>query len=456
VLVPYRSEFDPEVGGEGSIDPLGLAALADRLADWIFPGMTARMWRPRFLTAMAAASVIVEPFADALAKDGTTPPWLIFEWYYIEPIARLPEEEISGQRIPGILKAQQAARDKVPMNPARYLKTPKVFGFHGVYKTLATHSKVLDNRLMLNENGNQLLKIWEQEQGLSGYRDGEKNQGAGARFRRLFQDAIKASLQSCQTEKPASWPGATFVLNHLAPHRPGTGERKFLWELLADKNADLRGELFVKLRDKDLLKKFSDEESERSLLKSIRTRVADELRRRLDAIEAYENFCRPLHEGFDRLQFLSSARIPGVINVDDFANDQRISEIASGLQRSMTNARSGLDGSPIQSGFESLVQRFETVRSGGDLFQALCEHHNAVQKGKPPEGKRPWFETTANGGVIVRPPYRIDKNPRRREEFVHDLALHRIQENRAPRPSAFLTKRPEQISLGCFAIQYYF
>jgi hypothetical protein len=36
------------------------------------------MWRPRFLTIMAV-SVIVEPFADAVAKDETTPPWLIFE-----------------------------------------------------------------------------------------------------------------------------------------------------------------------------------------------------------------------------------------------------------------------------------------------------------------------------------------------------------------------------------------
>lgn len=43
MLIPFRSEFDPELEGEGSIDPLGLATLADRLADWIFPGMTARM-----------------------------------------------------------------------------------------------------------------------------------------------------------------------------------------------------------------------------------------------------------------------------------------------------------------------------------------------------------------------------------------------------------------------------
>jgi hypothetical protein len=36
VLIPFRSEFDPEIQGEGSIEALGLVALADRLADWIF------------------------------------------------------------------------------------------------------------------------------------------------------------------------------------------------------------------------------------------------------------------------------------------------------------------------------------------------------------------------------------------------------------------------------------
>jgi hypothetical protein len=41
--------------------------------------MTARMWRPRFLTAMAVASAVVEPFVEAVAKDGTSPPWLVFE-----------------------------------------------------------------------------------------------------------------------------------------------------------------------------------------------------------------------------------------------------------------------------------------------------------------------------------------------------------------------------------------
>jgi len=423
MLNPFRSEFDPEIQGEGSIDPLGLATLADRLADWIFPGITARMWRPRFLTAMTVASAVVESFGESLAKDGTTPPWLIFEWYYVETMARLTEEDINGQRIPGINKARDALRDKVPMNPRRYLKTPKVFGFHGVYKRLATHARLLDSRLMLNENGNQLLKIWEEEQGLSGFREADKSHGEGPRLRRLFQEAIKTSLQSCQTEKPASWPGAVLILNHLTPMRIGNKEGNFLWKQLLDHGANLDGEMFTKLRDKQLLKRFAEKQSERDLLKNLRPRVSEELRRRLEAIEAYENFCRPLHESFDRLQFLSSSRTPGLVRADDFQKDPRVSEIAGDLSAPIKDGRRILADSPIRDSFERLDQRFDDVRSGGDLFYALCEHHEAVQKDKAPEGKRPWFESTTDKGLIVRPPYRINKNPPHREFYVHPYRL---------------------------------
>ena len=43
----YRFAFDPEIQSDGSIDPLGIARFADGPAEWIFLGMTARMWCPR-------------------------------------------------------------------------------------------------------------------------------------------------------------------------------------------------------------------------------------------------------------------------------------------------------------------------------------------------------------------------------------------------------------------------
>src|SRR5437868_5401280 len=145
MLVPYRTLADPEIQGEGSIDPLGVATLADRLADWILPGMTARMSRPRFLTAIAATSLIVEPFADALAADNVTPPWLVLEWHYVEAMAAVKDGQANLRRVAGIDKARQALRDGVPMNADRYLKTPKVFGFHGIYKRLARHVDIVDD-----------------------------------------------------------------------------------------------------------------------------------------------------------------------------------------------------------------------------------------------------------------------------------------------------------------------
>ena len=109
--MPYRSLADPETQGEGSIDPLGLANLADQLANWLLPGMTARMWRPRFLTAIAASSLLIEPFEEEVAKDGLTPPWIVLEWYYVEGIAALAEDNGGNlRRVPGIDKARRALR----------------------------------------------------------------------------------------------------------------------------------------------------------------------------------------------------------------------------------------------------------------------------------------------------------------------------------------------------------
>jgi hypothetical protein len=67
--LPFLSEADPEQSGEGSLDPLGLASLADRLADEIAPGITARMSRIRFVTAISVGAVATEKLSDAVAAE---------------------------------------------------------------------------------------------------------------------------------------------------------------------------------------------------------------------------------------------------------------------------------------------------------------------------------------------------------------------------------------------------
>jgi hypothetical protein len=79
---PFSSEFDPSEEAEGSIDPLGLAPGYERLADRLLPAVTVRMGHPRFVTAIAVGSRLLDEWDDdAVAADGATPPWLVWEWF---------------------------------------------------------------------------------------------------------------------------------------------------------------------------------------------------------------------------------------------------------------------------------------------------------------------------------------------------------------------------------------
>jgi hypothetical protein len=426
MLMPYRTLPDPEVQGEGSIDPLGIATMADRLADWILPGMTARMWRPRFLTAIAATSIIVEPFENEPAADGISPAWLVLEWYYVEAMASLNESDARAlRRIPGIDKARRALEDKVPMSAGRYLKTPKVFGFHGVYRRLARHSDIANDSLALGEAGYRLLRIWEEEQSLPGYSDREATEGGGVKARQLMRDAVKVSLLTGKTERSRSWQGYNFFKDNLAPANTGRREGKFLWDLFAEARPAPHGEIFVLLKDRELRLEFAEHRSERELAKAIRTKMSPELGRRFEAIEAYEGFCRPIQEAFDRLRYLSTSRRPSLLVSQDLNRDSRTEEIATSLKDRVRQARYALTDSPIASEFDLLANKFEAVRNASDLFHVLWDHHFAVQKAKPPEGKRPWFEQTTDGGLLIRPPYRLE-DAWVREEYVHPYRLSSV------------------------------
>src|SRR5262245_26918188 len=109
VSLPFLSLPDPVVTGEGVLDPLGLSALGDRLADWILPRLTARMSRPRFLTAMAVSAVVCDGLEEEIAADGVTPAHILFEWLLVESFAR-QANDWEVLRTPGIDEAR-AVRD---------------------------------------------------------------------------------------------------------------------------------------------------------------------------------------------------------------------------------------------------------------------------------------------------------------------------------------------------------
>ena len=141
---PFLSAYDPVSEAEGSIDPLGLAGTYERLADSMLPGITVRMRRPRFLTALAVGAHVCADFEpEQRAKDGITPPYLVFEWWVLEAFGRARDLLAEKGRIPGIQKAQNAIRNGRPLSAPAYLQVPSVFGFTGIFRRLARHTRIL-------------------------------------------------------------------------------------------------------------------------------------------------------------------------------------------------------------------------------------------------------------------------------------------------------------------------
>lgn len=282
--LPFVTAADPAAGGEGAIDPLGFAQVADRLAEWVLPGMTSRMERPRFVTAMAVSAAVCEGLEDRGAGDGMTPAEVVFEWLLVEGFARRAGRD-EVRRTPGIDKAAAAVAAGIPLSARGYLKTPSVFGFHGVYKRLARHLGVVDDVLRCDETGYELLKIWEREQGQSGFVTGD---GSVLRSLRV---ALDDALSMGHTTRTNGWQGWDFFAAHLAPARVGRREAGLLWKKLLSDRGDRRGEVFELVVAPDTHAAFADGASDLVVIRYLLPRSSAQLTTRWRTICAYEAFC---------------------------------------------------------------------------------------------------------------------------------------------------------------------
>src|SRR4051812_49081009 len=193
--LPELSAYDPPVAGEGSLDPMGLAAISDRLADRLGPGLRARGPRIRFVTAVAVGAMACETLADELPADGISTPSICFEWLVLEGFARrlAPNDIPTG--VPGSQKARVVVGQKQRLSAATYLKGPSVFGFNGVYKPFAVDSHVVGGGLEPGPRCAELVRAWEVDQGLIGFTDAVPGTDGGnlrTHLREQVRDALRA------------------------------------------------------------------------------------------------------------------------------------------------------------------------------------------------------------------------------------------------------------------------
>jgi hypothetical protein len=427
-IEPFRlSAFDPVVSEEGGIDPFSLQGTYERLAERILPFITVRMARPRFLTAIAVGAVVCQKFRDEVAADRVTPAWLVFEWYVIEAFvrARAGAGDDSASRIPGIQKLGEALRTGRAVSAATYLKTPRVFGFTGVYRRLAKGLRIVDDDLGLDDGGFELVRIWADEQGLEGFNGGSR--GPGAALRDALQEAVADGLGKGHTARTGGWVRWRSLAKHLAPGAAPPQERRWLYERLLDSGleqnphdpqaAEVRREFLTAVRFNRLPVNRNEE---KEYLGFVGARGSPALRRRLALIDAYERISRALTDASDLILSLGGRGGAPEVHVREFAEHplaRRISRDLPGACRQLDRRFRGPDA---DDDVVNLLTRYRPVRSPEQLFSCLIDHHEEAQREKPPEGKRPWVERGRGDRVFVRPRYRLAHPPDGNGTYVHD------------------------------------
>jgi len=417
VGLPFLSERDPAVRAEGYLDPLGLYAMADALAVKLVPGVRERQNNPRFLTAMAVGHCVCEEWDDdVVAADRLSPPWQVFEWYVVEGLVRKLTDEAALRGLPGRDKARTAIRDGVPLSAARYLKSPSVFGFHGVFRLLA-HELGLEIGGRLGEFGFELASLWADEQGLPGFVG--TAEGVGKAWRRRLRDAVADGLGKGATARSAGWQGWQFIAEHLSPHDVGDREARVIRDALAGPSNGFRAEVLEFLVSKQGRRQWQETpESERDFHHALRGVSADPLRALLDTILAYERLARLFQDAFDaclhamsqgatRVRLAALARLPAV--------RAAWNEVPALFPEVLERSEPYGIAQRLHDGLAEPSQR------GGlqEWTERLLAHHQRVQRGKPPAGRAPWVERLDDGSYLVRARYRRAESPGGGRQYVH-------------------------------------
>ncbi|MEU8001142.1 hypothetical protein AB0B66_08290 [Catellatospora sp. NPDC049111] len=414
LTLPAVSAYDPPVSGEGSLDPVGLASISDRLADLLVPGLRARMGQVRFVTAIAVGSLACEPLAEQVPADGISTPAICFEWLAVEAFVRkLGKELPSG--IPGSQKARAVLQRSQRLSAATYLKGPSVFGFNGVYKPFAVDARVVGPGLEPGTRCADLVRAWEHDQDLKGFTDdvpGTTGHDLRKRIRLEVQDALAAG--GCRTA------AGNRVFGQLAaalrPDDMGPTERRVLRSLITDPGHETRAELAGLVADLD------PSRYEAELLESVRPRCSPALARIVDAVVAYEQFAALVDAGFRTLCSISYSLGGQPFTPAAAREHETIRHCADHLPASYRRAADAVAQVLPDAVLEHRLGELAFPRTPAELAEQLLAHHEQVQAGKPPHGRRPWFEPL-RGGWVVRKAYGAGDPPQLGPWFVHPVRV---------------------------------
>ncbi|MBK6427799.1 MAG: hypothetical protein IPF82_16855 [Blastocatellia bacterium] len=421
---PFLTTFDPPGSSEGTLDPLGLYQIANQLAVQLVPAVRERMQRIRFLTAMAVGAFVTEGLDDD-PQHRDASPYLVWEWMVVETFVRSMADDPTIRGIPGILKSRRAIQEYGYLDARSYLKTPRIFGFHGVYKRLAVHLGIVDVHLGRGPNAAGLVDAWARDRGLDDI-DGAKSLFSS------WRETLRRGLAEKPPRTKPAWTNQAWadLAQAFAPANAGTREKRYLRQLLlatADRPLGALPSIW-KLREE-----FPDDAYSEEAIHNRLEHVAPSYGPLIRGIRAYEAFARSLRDAFDVLKTAAAGPDARGFSVTEIASNEEFVVSVRGLSDRFDSARqllSGIDttGLLLRNLFDERFAVFEQPLEAGECALALCAHHESVQQRKSADGKRPWFDRIGPQRIYIRHAYREDPRDIQPGRYVHTYRGWPIQQ----------------------------
>lgn len=414
-LLPFPSAFDPPQQAEGSLDPLGLYSIADAMGVRLAPGVRERQSRPRYLTLALVGFAVCQGIEEQV-PDRQVPVWLVYEWLVVTALVRQLQGTPELQGIPGRDKVKECLDRGEAVCASNYLKTPSVFGFHGIYRVFGVKAGLFDAAGHPLAAGQRVLEAWQKDNGLSGFFTAD---GDAGRMRQQIRQAVLTGVRTGRLE-PLSGALCAWIAAHLHPHRLGAAEREALWAALT-RSDPLRGEyadLLTAARGQEAW--LAGEKSEAAYHTCVLPHASLPMQQLLRTIQAFERVARLLMDAFDEARWRMAAEVRPVDAawLAGGACMQRAANAGAAAFRDALTLLGEIDPAAqqrLQRGFEWMAEP-----AGPAAFaQRLLAHHEQVQRAKPPNGKRAWFDTFGDGRMAVRPAYALDEFESQEEQYVH-------------------------------------
>lgn len=412
---PFLTAYDPPGTSEGSLDPLGLYQIADQLAVMLVPAIRERMQRIRFLTAMAVGALVTEGMDDdPELRDAS--PYLVWEWLVVEAIVRTRGDDNLVWGVPGTHVAGRALNSHGYLDARSYLKTPRIFGFNGVYKRLAVHLGLVDVHLAPGPKADALVDAWARGQGL-GNLDGAKDTLS------RWTHAVERSLREMPPRTRPRWINQEWqdLAVAFAPNTARTREKRFLRNLLLTEDGERLGAFpFIWELQAELQDDVYAEEALHNRLQKKQPLYAP----LLVAIREYEAFARSLQDGFDILKAEAAKYDAQGFSVPTISGDAEFAQSVKDLHVRFETVHEALGevstGTVIQGLFADRFAVFSEPLAPKDCALALCGHHEGIQQAKSANGKRPWFDRLGEDRIYIRHAYREKRRDIEPDRYLHD------------------------------------